>query len=187
VARNLALHAVALGLGLIVAGEALSADVYTATANFKNAKGEPASIPVTITVEQTTPEAEREALFAKVKDDPKVTKQLLAEHKAIGFIEARDVRVPIKYAYVYPGGSGEFITVISDEPLGFIGGDRTFAKSKEGWELTYANLQMNAAGKGRGELAPACKVKFMKSGAPAVEDYGREVVWLDDVVKASQP
>jgi hypothetical protein len=44
-------------------------------------------------------------------------------------------------------------------------------------------LQMNAADKGSGEMAPASKVKWMESGAPAVEDYGKQVVWLDDVTR----
>ena len=47
------------------------------------------------------------------------------------------VFVPIRYVYVQPGGDGEFITVISDEPLGFIGGDKS-SKHKEGFDLTYA-------------------------------------------------
>jgi hypothetical protein len=48
-------------------------------------------------------------------------------------------------------------------------------------------LMVNASGKGRGEMAPACKIKFMESGAPAVDDYGSQVVWLDDIEKAAQP
>ena len=186
-ARNLALHAVALGFGLTCAGHALAADVYKGTAKFKDATGQPATASVTISIDEPTPESERTALVAAAKADPKAAKKMLAEHKPIGYIEARDVRVPIKYAYVYPAGDGELINVISDEPLGFIGGDKKSAKSKEGFDLTYASLQMNTAGRGRGELAPACKVKWMPSGAPAVDDYGKQVVWLDDVTKSSQP
>jgi hypothetical protein len=36
-------------------------------------------------------------------------------------------------------------------------------------------------------MAPACKVKWMESGAPAVDDYGKQVVWVDDVTKIAQP
>src|SRR5438046_215333 len=85
--------------------------------------------------------------------------------------------VPIRYAYVVPGGNGTMITVISDEALGYIGSDKSSAKPKEGFDLTYVQLQVNASGKGGGEMAPACKVKWMESGAPAVDDYGKQVVW----------
>jgi hypothetical protein len=131
------------------------------------------------------PEAERTALAEKARTDLAAAKSALAAQKQIGYIEARDRRVPIRYAYVQGGGDGQFVTVISDEALGYIGGDKKGAKDKEGFDLTYANIMIDSAGQGRGELAPACKVKFMKSGAPAVDDYGAQVVWLDDVKKAA--
>ena len=59
------------------------------------------------------------------------------------------------------------------------------AKPKEGYDLSYAMIAVDPSGSGRGEMAPACKIKFMDSGAPAVEDYGKQVVWLDDVTKAA--
>jgi hypothetical protein len=171
----------------LVAGQALAADVYKASAKFTNSKGERVATPVTITLDGSTPEAERTALVEKAKSDPKAAKSLLAGLKQLGTIEAVDRKVPIRYAYVQPGGDGQFITVISDEPLGFIGSDKKYVKAKEGFDLTYAMLMVNASGKGRGEMAPACKIKFMESGAPAVDDYGSQVVWLDDIEKAAQP
>lgn len=182
-------HWVVLGLGvpLIVAGQALAADTYTANARFTNAEGERVTTPVTISLEGSTPETERAALAEKAKAKPESAKELLAGQKQLGYIEAVNRRVPIKYAYVQPGGDGQFITVLSDEPLGYIGGDEKYAKAKGGFDLTYANVMVNASGQGRGELAPACKVKFMKSGAPAVDDYGSQVVWLDDVKKEAAP
>src|SRR5262245_49914133 len=177
---------VVLALGLsALAGQALAADVYKGTAKFTAADGKRAAVPVTIALEATTPEAERVAIVDKAKSDIKGAKGILAGSKQLGYIEARGHRVPIRYAYAYPGGDGQIITVISDEPLGFIGGDKASAKPKEGFDLTYAMIAVDASGSGRGEMAPACKVKFMESGAPAVEDYGKQVVWLDDVTKAA--
>lgn len=181
-------HWVVLGLGVpLIAGQALAADTYTANARFTNAEGERVTTPVTISLDGVTPEAERATLVEKAKAKPDAAKELLAGQKQIGYIEAVNRRVPIKYAYVQAGGDGQFITVLSDEPLGYIGGDEKYAKAKGGFDLTYANVMVNASGQGRGELAPACKVKFMKSGAPAVDDYGSQVVWLDDVKKAAAP
>ena len=178
----------ALGLLSLAMGQALAADVYKASAKFTNAKGERVSTLVTITLDGRTADAERTALVEKAKANPEAAKSLLTGLKQLGTIEAQGVdrKVPIRYAYAQPGGDGEFITVISDEPLGFIGGSKS-AKSKEGFDLTYAMLMLNASGKGRGELAPACKVKFMESGAPAVADYGAQVVWLDEIEKVAQP
>jgi hypothetical protein len=46
---------------------------------------------------------------------------------------------------------------------------------------------MKPSGHGSGEMAPACKVIFTESAAPGVDDYGSQVVWLDDVTKVAQP
>ncbi len=184
-------HWFVLGLGvpLIVAGQGLAADTYTANARFTNAEGERVTTPVTISLEGATPESERTALAEKAKANPGSAKELLAGQKVLGYIEAAQInrRVPIKYANVQAGGDGQFITVLSDEPLGYIGGDEKYVKAKGGFDLTYVNVMVNASGQGRGELAPACKIKFMPSGAPAVDDYGSQVVWLDDVKKAAAP
>jgi hypothetical protein len=177
---------VVLALGLSgLAGQALAAEVYTGNAKFTAANGKRTSVPVTISFDAPTTEEERAMLVDKFKSDPASTKDLLAGMKELGYIEARDHRVPIRYVYARPGGHGQIITVLSDEPLGFIGGDKKSAKPKEGYDLSYAQIDVDASGKGSGEMAPACKIKFMESGAPAVDDYGKQVVWLDDVTKAA--
>jgi hypothetical protein len=176
-----------LGISVILAGQALAADVYRGNAKFTNAKGDRVSTPVTISLDGATPDAQRTSLVEKAKSDPASAKSALASQPQIGYIEAVDRRVPIRYAYVVPGGAGKLITVISDETLGYIGGDKSSAKPKEGFDLTYAQIQVDGTGQGRGEMAPACKVKWMESGAPAVEDYGKQVVWVDDVAKINQP
>ena len=154
--------AVGLGLYLFVAGQTLAADVYKGSAKFTSAKGDRVSLPVTISIDQATPDTERAALAEKARVNPASAKALLASQKQIGYIEANDKRVPIRYAYVSPAGDGKMMTVLSDEALGYIGGDKKSAKPKEGFDLTYAMLQMNAAGHGRGEMAPASKVKWME-------------------------
>jgi hypothetical protein len=179
--------AIALAMHVGAAAPTLAADVYKATAKFTSADGERVAIPVTISLDQPTTEAERTALLDKVRTDAGAIKAALAAQRPIGYIEARDRRVPIKYAYARPAGNGTMLTVISDEALGYVGSEKKYPKAKEGYDLTYAMLATDGAGNGRGEMAPACKVKFMESGAPAVEDYGAQVVWLDDATKAAQP
>jgi hypothetical protein len=181
-ARSLKLGLV-FGVAVVFAGQALAADVYKGTAKFTAADGKRTSVPVTISIDEPTPEAERKAIGDKARNDMAGAKSLLAAQKEIGYIEAVDHRVPIRYAVVSPGDYGSIITVISNEPLGFIGGNKASAKPKEGFDLTYAMISVDASGAGRGEMSPAAKVKFMESGAPAVEDYGKQVVWLDDVAK----
>jgi hypothetical protein len=65
----------------------------------------------------------------------------------------------------------------------FIGGDKKAAKPKEGFDLTYAMIAVDVRQWSRRDGA-RLQVKFMDS-ALMVEDYGKQVVWLDDVTKAA--
>ena len=174
---------VALGMLTFVIGESLASDVYRASAKFTDAQGERVSTPVTISIEGHTADADRAALRDKARADPQGAKSLLSGLRDLGYIEVMQRKVPIRYAYRQAAGNGQMITLIGDEPLGFIGSNQKYVKSKEGYDLTYAMITLDASGKGRGELAPACRIKFMESGAPAVDDYGSQVVWLDDIEK----
>ncbi len=182
-------HWLVLGMGICVfaAGQALAADVYQGTAKFKNAEGKQDTAKVTISLEGATPETERVAIRDKVQSSPQSAKSVLAGQKQLGYIEYGDRRVPIRYANVSSSLGGETVSIISDEPLGYIGGAKKNAKPKEGFDLTYVMFTMSASGKGKGEMSPACKVKWMKSGAPAPDRYGEQVVWFEDVTKVTQP
>ena len=182
-------HRFVLGFGVCVftAGQALAADVYQGTAKFRNAEDKSTSVKVTISLDGTMPEAARLAILEKVKGNPDSAKSVLAGYPQLGFIEADNRRVPIRFAYISPIVDGKNITVISDEPLGFIGGAKKDAKSKEGFDLTYAMITMKDAGGSKGEMGPATKIKWMDSGAPAPERYGDKIVWIDDVTKVTKP
>ena len=175
-----------LGLGLCAffAGPASAADVYQGTVKFKNAKGKSVTTTLTVTLEQTMPEAERLAIVEQVKKDPDSAKSVLAGKPQLGVIQAEDKSVPIRYAYISPLDDGQNVLVISDEPMGFIGGSR---KSKKGFELTYAMIAVKASGEGKGEIGPAAKIKWMESGAPAPARYDNQIVWIENVTKTTKP
>jgi hypothetical protein len=163
-------------------GQALAADVYQGTVKFKNAKGKPVTANLTVTLDQTMPDAERLALVEQVKSNPDSAKSVLAGKPQLGVIEAEDRRVPIRYAYVYALDQGQNVLLISDEPMGFIGGSN---KSKKGFDLTYVMISVDATGAGKGEIGPAAKIKWMESGAPAPVRYDNQIVWIENVTKTT--
>jgi len=180
-------HSFVLGLGMCVflAGQTLAADVYQGTAKFRNADGKQTSTKVTITLDGAAmAEADRLAVVEKVRSNPDSAKNALAALPQLGFIEGNNRRVPIRFAHVSSITGGKNVTLISDEPLGFIGGEKKDAKSKEGYDLTYAMITVKGT-EIKGELGPATKVKWTESGAPAPERYGDKIVWIDDIKKVN--
>jgi hypothetical protein len=187
--RNTRMHWFVSGLGMCAffAGPALAADVYQGAVKFKNAAGKQVTATVTVTLDRTMPDAERLATVEQVKSNPESARSVLAGKPQLGVIEADDRSVPIRYAYVSSLDDGENIIVISDEPMGFIGGAKKGASAKKGFDLTYAMLMMKASGAGKGEIGPAAKIKWMESGAPAPVRYDNQIVWIENVTKTTKP
>jgi hypothetical protein len=187
--RSTRMHRLVSSLGMCAffAGQALAADVYQGTVKFKNAQGKQVTTTVTVTLERTTPDAERLAIVEQVKSNPDSAKSVLADKPQLGVIEAGDRRVPIRYAHVSPLDDGQNLIVFSDEPMGFIGGAKKSASAKKGFDLTYAMISTRASGEGKGEIGPAAKIKWMESGAPAPVRYDNQIVWIENVTKTTKP
>ena len=184
--RNTRVHWFVAGLGLCAcfASQAWAADVYQGDVKFKNKAGKQVTAKLTITLDQTMPEEERKATGELVKANPDSASSVLAGKPQLGTIEAEDKSVPIRFASVYDLDDGQNVVVLSDEPMGFIGGS---GKSKKGFDLTYAMLSIKASGAGKGEIRPAARIKWMESGAPAPVGYDNQIVWIENVTKTTKP
>lgn len=174
-------------LGVLIATAALAAQpanlTFTATATVSSPTKK-ASVPVTIHIDRFIADADRDKVAAAVKanDQPGTTK-VLAALPDLGYIQLGEKRTPLKYAYARPTGSGRLITVVTAQPIFFIGGAEKNAKPKQGYDLALALLVLDQNDTGDGELAPAVRVK-MDNGAIVTDDYGSEKVRLVKVAKA---
>lgn len=158
-------------------------ETFSATASVKSPSGS-ASMPVKIGIDRFVSETDRTAVMDLVKaGNGTATRQALAKMASIGFIELGSKRTPVKYAYARSTGAGRLITVLTAEPILYVGASRPDAKPKEGFDLALALLVLDGGDKGDGELAPAAKVKVDDKGAIVTEEYGREVVRLTNVAK----
>jgi hypothetical protein len=171
-----------LGMCALFAGQALAADVYQGTAKFKNKAGKRITAAITVTLDRTMTEEDRLAVVEQVKANPDSAKSVLAARPQLGTIEAEDKRVPIRFASGYSLDEGQNLIVLSDEPMGFIGGSK---KSKEGFDLTYAMISVKPSGEGKGEIRPAARIKWMDSGAPAPVGYDNQIVWIENVTRTT--
>jgi hypothetical protein len=155
-------------------------ETYSATASVKGPQGA-VTAPVAVVIERYTTDAERsKALEALKAGGTAALRQALEAMPAIGHIEAGQRRSPIKYAYARPVGAGRLVTVISDRPIAYLGEKLPNPKSKAGYDLAFALLNLPASGKGSGELGPAVKVRI-EAGAIVTQDYAAEVVTLTDI------
>jgi hypothetical protein len=159
-------------------------ETMTATATVKSAGGASASAPLTAVIDRFATDAERDALVAAVKSGgTSAARDLLAKRSDAGSIQLGARRVPIKYAYSRTTGSGRLITLITAEPVVFVGAGVPDSKPKAGYDLGLVLLDVNPSGSGQGELAPAAKVRVDAQNAIVTEDYGADLVHLSNVAK----
>lgn len=166
----------------LVSGAAAAAEAYTARAETKSADGKLLTAPVAFSVDRMLTVAERDGVVNALKiGGHAAARKALAALKPIGSIEAGGKKVPVKFAFTRPMGSGRLLTLVSDEAIAHIGGTIPDAKPKEGFDVTYAILILDADGKGNGEIVPAAKLKVRDDGALATEDYAGGTVWLKEI------
>ena len=179
------LGAVALVVCLPLLTRAQAPETLVATASVKNAAGASLTAPVTASITRFATDAERDALVAAVKKGgTAAARQLLAKGADVGSIELSSRKTGIKYAYARTlGGGDRLITLITAEPVFFLGAGAPGAKPKEGYDLGLMLIELKASGPGKGELAPAAKVRVDAQNAIVTEDYGAELVQLTNVVK----
>ena len=77
---------------------------------------------------------------------------------------------------------GRLVTLVTLEPIVFVGAGAPNAKAKEAYDFGVVDLEVDANGKGTGVLSPAAKIK-VHEGAFVVEDYASDLVQLKEVTK----
>jgi len=185
IARVTWLGIVVLTVCLLSSARAQAPETLVATASVKNASGASLSVPVTASITRFASDAERDALLAAVKKGgTAAARQLLEKGADAGSFELSSRKTAIKYAYARTlSGGDRLITLIMAQPVFFLGAGAPEAKPKAGYDLGLVLLELKASGPGKGELAPAAKVRVDAQNAIVTEDYGAEMVQLTNVVK----
>lgn len=177
-----------LGLAVVTATPAVRAqavsETFTATATVKTA-GKPATAPVTIVIDRKMPQAEADKFLAAFKSGgaDALRKALVGVPPTGSVTIGTDKPVPTRLTLERATGGGRLITIVTDQPLRFLGGNAPGAKPKEGYDFAVIDLTVSAAGTGTGQISPAAKIST-KGGAFVVSDYSAEYVQLVKVSKS---
>jgi hypothetical protein len=90
--------------------------------------------------------------------------------------------IPSRLTLERPSDRGRMLTIVTDQPLLFIGAGLPEAKAKEGFDFGIIDIIVPASGAGTGTMSPAAKVT-VKQGVFVVDEYSGELVRLTDVKK----
>jgi hypothetical protein len=174
----------ALAVAVPSASAQSTPETFTGTATIKTAGAAAASAPITIVVNRKLSQKEADSLTAAFKTGgaPALRKALAGASPTgsvqLGKGEPTSTRLTLERTT----DKGRLLTIVTDQPLVFLGAGMPKAKPKEGYDFGIIDIEVDAAGNGSGTLAPAAKVS-VRQGAFVVDDYASEVVQLVGVKK----
>jgi hypothetical protein len=160
-------------------------ETFTANLDARGAAGGAAAATIEIDVLRYTPEADRTAVEAALKTGG-YPAFLTALRKApqVGAVSFADRKWAIRWARERPSGKySRTIVVVTDEPIFFVGGGRTDAKPREGYEVALIEFEVDNVGMGRGTMTAAARVKPGGETGVRIEDYADKPIRLVTVVR----
>ena len=175
----------AIASAFVLAAAQGKGETLTATATVKAASGASASAPVTIVIARTMDAAESDKLVAALKSGGAAgLRKAFDGVPPTGSVTIGNGKpTPTRMTIVRPTDKGRLITIVTDQPLLFVGASLPGAKPKAGYDFAVIDVEVDASGAGSGTLAPAATIK-VAGNAIVVGDYGAESVRLVDVKRA---
>jgi hypothetical protein len=169
-------------LAFAPAPSAQTGETFTATAAVKAAGGASATAPVTIEITRKMSQQEAEAMTsAFTKGGVAGLRKALAGVAATGSIQIGTGKpTPTRLTLERPTDQGRMLTIVTDQPLLFLGAGLPEAKPKDGYDFGIIDVVVDAAGSGTGTMSAAAKVT-VRQGVFVVEDYSGELIRLSSV------
>ena len=154
-------------------------ETFSANAQVKGAAGAIAAT-IQIQIQRYTPDFDRTSVESALKGGG-YPSFLTALRKApeVGSVGIGDQKFAIRYARQQKTAKGRTIVVVTDKPVFFVGGGRTDAKAKAGYEVAVIQMMVDDVGLGDGTMAAAARVKPGPEGVGVqLDDYAEEPIKL---------
>jgi len=137
------------------------------------------TVPMVVQIDRYTPAHARTTVTDALKHSGySGFLNALREAPIAGSLIIGDQKWVIRWARQVPGGSGRVISIVTDKPVAFVGGGKTDAKPRAGYEVAVAQFTVDASGTGTGTLAAAARVKPGGETGVRIDDYAEKPVTL---------
>jgi len=159
-------------------------EAFTATAQVKNANGA-ISGTLEVRVSRYTPDFDRTTVETALRlgGYPRFLTALRNAPEVGQLVLAGGQPYAIRYAREKAEAGGRTIVLVTDKPAYFVGAGRADAKPRAGYEVAVLQIQLDAAGRGRGTMAGAARVRPNGDGGVLLDDYAEEPIGLTNVAR----
>jgi len=145
------------------------------------------TVPMVVHIERYTPAHARTTMTDALKHSGySGFLNALREAPVAGSLTIGDQNWTIRWARQLPSGDGRVVSIVTDKPVAFVGGGRTDAKPKAGYEVAVAQFTVDRSGHGTGTMAAAARVKPGGETGVRIDDYAEKPVTLNATVRAQK-
>lgn len=162
-------------------------EIFSANAQVASSAGAIAAT-IQVQIQRYSPDFDRKSVETALKGGG-YPAFLSALRKApeVGSVGIGDQKFPIRYAREEKTDKGRTITVVTDKPMFFVGGGRTEAKPRAGYEVGAIQMMVDDVGLGSGTMAAAARIKPGPEGVGVqVDDYADAPIKLTTVSRKLQ-
>ena len=184
--RSASVPALLLAAALAAQGGPETFDVVATASAGANAKGT-LTVPITVQIDHYTPEHDR----TKMTDALKYTGypgflNALREAPKAGTLDVAGDKFTIRWARTVDTDSGRTVTLVTDQPVAFVGLGKRGAKPTAGYECAVIQILLDKTGKGKGTMAAAARVKPDGNGGVRIDSYTDKPLTLTAAVHAAK-
>jgi hypothetical protein len=179
-----ALLLVAATPGTVLSQRPGAPETFTANLQAAGPKGGALAATIVIDIRRYTPDADRTAVETALKQGG-YPSFLIALRKApeVGTVSGVEQKWAIRWAREQSTPKGRTIVVVTDQPIFFVGGGRTNAKPRAGYEVAVIQMHVDDVGLGQGSMAAAARVKPGGETGVQIDDYAEQPIKLVTVVR----
>ena len=145
------------------------------------------TVPMTVSLDRYSPEYERTKMTDALKYSgyPGFLNALRASSQ-VGTLEVAGETFKIRWARELPNDTGRVVSLVTDQPVAFIGSTRRGAKPTAGYEVAVIQLTLDKTGHGTGEMAAAARVKPGGETGVRIDSYTDKPVALTVTVHGAK-
>jgi hypothetical protein len=145
------------------------------------------TVPMVLQIDRYTPAHARTTMTDALKHSGySGFLNALREAPIAGSLTIGDQKWTVRWARQLPSESGRVISIVTDKPVAFVGGGKTDAKPRAGYEVAVAQFTIDRSGKGTGTMAAAARVKPGGETGVRIDDYAETPVTLAATVRAQK-
>jgi hypothetical protein len=159
-------------------------EVFAGTAQAKNADGA-ISGNIEVRLRRVTPQFDKTAVETALKEGgyPRFLIALKNAPEVGQLVLGASAPFSVRYARERSDANGRTLLLVTDKPVYFVGGGRTEAPLRKGYEVAVIEITIDGQGTASGSMAAAARVRPDGDGGVLLDDFAEQLITITNLTR----